>query len=112
MTRDRRGVDHDIWAHRNPDAAADSKRDVLALYRAALTFDRQAMQIVIENTRCVGCLAAGAAQLGLWLTMGDGDHAEQGGYTPEFQADVMRALEWLQDCTDDAPPEDDGSDRA
>ncbi len=102
--KDNRGIDRGPNSHTTPGDARDTKRDVLAMYRAALARDADAMSAVISNTRCLGCLVSGVAQIGLWLAARDehdyGPH--HCGY--EFTCFVLSQLDELQCELDGEPP--------
>lgn len=96
--RDNRGIDRTPGAHddNGDNNAIDTKRDVLAMYRAALARDSDAMSAVINHTRCLGCLVCGVAQIGLWLAARDDDDygPHQCGY--EFTCFILAQLDDLQ----------------
>lgn len=79
------------------EARRDSMRDVLGLYRAAISGDAQGMRVILGATDCLTCLAGGAVQVGLWLAATeDGDITEAGAFAPEFAAEVLEMLGLLQ----------------
>lgn len=104
MTRDRRGLDHDRDAHHAVANQADSQRDVLALYRALLTHDTRGMSVICEHTRCLGCLAIGAVQIGIWFAIREDDDATPAGYSDVFLAMMREALDRAQAIIRDDDP--------
>jgi hypothetical protein len=92
------GQDHDAADH------VETKRDILALYRAAVDRDIPGMSSVIDNTRCLGCLVTGVAQVGLWLAAEDQDLGDHGTYAPWFRYHVHEEMDTLQYWLDGAEP--------
>lgn len=99
--RNKRGIGND---HNSEQGAIETRRDVLAFYRAALDHDHDALGIIINETRCLGCLSAGIAQVGLWLAADECDIIPGGGYAPWFASQVQEELDHLQWWLDGVPP--------
>jgi hypothetical protein len=83
----------------------ETKRDILAFYRAAVERDVPGMGIILDNTHCLGCLTTGIAQVGLWLAADDHDLGPHGTFAPWFRYHVHEQLDWLQEALDgESPP--------
>ena len=50
-------------------ADLDTRLEALALYRSVVSRDAEARDAILGGTSCAGCLALGAVELGLTLTI-------------------------------------------